>query len=68
MGSRVASPALFWQLTTVTDECFDAAIDRVIAGLEKKGLTIDAHERRVVAFHEAGARSYGTSPGQPGPR
>ena len=38
----------------VDDECFDAAIDRVIAGMEKKGLTIDAHERRVVAFHEAG--------------
>lgn len=38
----------------VDDDCFEAAIDRVIAGLEKKGLTIDAHERRVVAFHEAG--------------
>jgi len=35
-------------------ESFDAAIDRVIAGLEKKDLTIDPHERRVVAFHEAG--------------
>merc|ERR1719454_1356319 len=42
------------QKDDVDDECFDAAIDRVIAGLEKKGLTIDAHERRVVAFHEAG--------------
>merc|ERR1719487_3095410 len=39
---------------TVDDECFDAAVDRVIGGMEKKGLTIDAHERRVVAFHEAG--------------
>ena len=35
-------------------EHFDDAVDRVIAGLEKKGLTIGAHERRVVAFHEAG--------------
>merc|ERR1719247_469781 len=33
---------------------FDAAIDRVIAGLEKKGLVIDPHERRVIAYHEAG--------------
>jgi len=33
---------------------FNNAIDRVIAGMEKKGLTIDPHERRVVAFHEAG--------------
>jgi len=40
--------------TEVDSECFDAAIDRVIAGMEKKGLVMDAHERRVVAFHEAG--------------
>ena len=38
----------------VTPDAFDAAIDRVLAGLEKKDLTIDARERRVVAFHEAG--------------
>mmetsp|Transcript_20726 Transcript_20726/g.61206 ORF Transcript_20726/g.61206 Transcript_20726/m.61206 type:complete len:294 (+) Transcript_20726:214-1095(+) len=40
--------------SVVTAECFDAAIDRVIAGIEKKDLTIDPYERRVVAFHEAG--------------
>lgn len=39
---------------TVGPLAFEAAIDRIIAGLEKKGLTIDAKERRVVAFHEAG--------------
>jgi len=39
---------------TVGQAAFDAAIDRVIAGLEKKDLTIDPKERRVVAFHEAG--------------
>ena len=39
---------------SVGRESFDGAIDRVIAGLEKKDLTIDADERRVVAFHEAG--------------
>ena len=38
----------------VTPECFDAAVDRVIAGLERKGLTIDPYERRVIAYHEAG--------------
>ena len=42
------------QATKVTSEHFDAAIDRVIAGLEKKDLVIDPHERRVVAYHEAG--------------
>jgi len=39
---------------TVGRDSFDGAIDRVIAGLEKKDLTIDPDERRVVAFHEAG--------------
>ncbi len=38
----------------VDSVCFDLAIDRVVAGLEKKDLTIDPHERRVIAFHEAG--------------
>mmetsp|Transcript_20307 Transcript_20307/g.44042 ORF Transcript_20307/g.44042 Transcript_20307/m.44042 type:complete len:829 (+) Transcript_20307:168-2654(+) len=42
------------KLKVVGQECFDAAIDRVIAGLEKKDLTIDPRERRVIAFHEAG--------------
>merc|ERR1712087_841341 len=40
--------------TAIGQQDFDAAIDRVIAGLEKKDLTIDPHERRVIAFHEAG--------------
>jgi len=38
----------------VEPEHFDAAIDRVIAGLERKDLVIDPHERKVVAYHEAG--------------
>merc|ERR1719382_1780489 len=38
----------------VGQHAFNSAIDRVIAGLEKKDLTIDPHERRVIAFHEAG--------------
>ena len=32
----------------------DAAIDRVIAGLEKKNRLVNEKERRIVAFHEAG--------------
>jgi cell division protease FtsH len=32
----------------------DAAIDRIIAGLEKRNRLINEHERRIVAFHEAG--------------
>jgi len=39
---------------SVGQKAFDSAIDRVIAGLEKKDLTIDPYERRVIAFHEAG--------------
>ena len=35
-------------------EDFEQAIDRVIAGLEKKNKIISPEERRVVAFHEAG--------------
>jgi cell division protease FtsH len=32
---------------------FDEAIDRIVAGLEKKRV-MNAHERRIVAFHESG--------------
>ncbi|HEY6356891.1 MAG TPA: ATP-dependent zinc metalloprotease FtsH, partial [Vicinamibacterales bacterium] len=32
---------------------FDEAVDRIIAGLEKKRV-MNAHERRIVAFHESG--------------
>ncbi len=33
---------------------FDEAIDRVIAGLQKKNRVMNAMEREIVAFHEAG--------------
>ncbi len=32
----------------------DAAIDRVVAGLEKKNRLVNEKERRIVAYHEAG--------------
>lgn len=40
--------------TVVTMEHFEAAIDRVIGGLEKKNKVISKEERRTVAYHESG--------------
>jgi cell division protease FtsH len=39
--------------TTITIGDFDSAIERVIAGVQSKRV-LNAHEKRVVAFHEAG--------------
>jgi cell division protease FtsH len=39
---------------TVTQVDFQDAIERVIAGLEKKNKLINPHERQVVAYHESG--------------
>jgi cell division protease FtsH len=38
----------------VTKQDFLDAVDRIIAGLEKKNKIITPHEKRVIAFHEAG--------------
>lgn len=38
----------------VTKEDFDQAIERIIAGLEKKNRVLNPEERRVVAYHEMG--------------
>ncbi len=38
----------------VTMEDIDAAIDRIVAGLEKRNRLINAKEREIVAWHEAG--------------
>ncbi|XP_022860564.1 ATP-dependent zinc metalloprotease FTSH 8, mitochondrial-like isoform X2 [Olea europaea var. sylvestris] len=40
--------------TQVKMEHFDAAIDRIIGGLEKKNKVISKLERRTVAYHESG--------------
>jgi cell division protease FtsH len=40
------------QLVEMRD--FEEAIDRVVAGLEKKNRVINPHEKRIVAVHEAG--------------
>jgi cell division protease FtsH len=39
---------------TVNQTDFQDAIERVIAGLEKKNKLINPHERQVVAYHESG--------------
>ncbi|CDR47073.1 CYFA0S28e00188g1_1 [Cyberlindnera fabianii] len=39
---------------TVTLSHFEQAIERVIAGLEKKSKLLSPHEKKVVAYHEAG--------------
>ena len=41
-------------LTTIGLQEFQDAIERIVAGLERKGNIISETERRVVAFHEAG--------------
>ncbi|KAN0047620.1 hypothetical protein ACTA71_002003 [Dictyostelium dimigraforme] len=38
----------------ITLEHFDAAVDRVIGGLEKKNKVLSPNEKRTVAYHEAG--------------
>ena len=39
---------------TVTAEDFTGAIERIVAGLEKKNRLLNPHERKVVAHHELG--------------
>jgi cell division protease FtsH len=38
----------------VTTEDFTAAIERIVAGIEKRSRLLNPHEREVVAFHEMG--------------
>ena len=38
----------------VDTEEFDQAIDRIIAGLEKKNRVLNAQEKKIVAYHETG--------------
>merc|ERR1711871_654380 len=40
--------------TEVAAEDFEAAIDRVIGGIERKSKVLDAKERETIAYHEAG--------------
>ena len=47
----------------VTPDEFSEAIDRVVAGLEKKNRLINPREKRIVAFHESGHAVVGHSLG-----
>ena len=40
--------------TAVTVDDFTVAVERIVAGLEKKNRLLNPHERRVVAYHELG--------------
>lgn len=42
------------QKDEVTEEDFEQAIERVIAGLEKKSRVLSPEEKKIVAYHEAG--------------
>ena len=42
------------EATSVTMAHFEAAIERVIGGLEKKSVVLNAEEKKTVAYHEAG--------------
>jgi cell division protease FtsH len=42
------------QATQVSMEDFNLAIERIVAGLEKKNRLLNAHERKVTAYHEIG--------------
>ncbi|KAK7342747.1 hypothetical protein VNO80_25703 [Phaseolus coccineus] len=42
------------EVTQVTMDHFESAIDRIIGGLEKKNRVISKVERRTVAYHESG--------------
>jgi cell division protease FtsH len=39
---------------SVTVEDFTVAVERIVAGLEKKNRVLNEHERTVVAYHEMG--------------
>jgi len=49
--------------TEVTPDEFSEAIDRIVAGLEKKKRLINPHEKKIVAFHESGHAVVGHSLG-----
>lgn len=40
--------------SNITERDFEYAIERVIAGMEKKNSSLSKEEREVIAYHEAG--------------
>lgn len=39
---------------SISFEHFEQAIERVVAGMEKKSRVLQADEKKIVAYHEAG--------------
>lgn len=39
---------------SITIKHFEQAIERVVAGMEKKSRVLQAEEKKIVAYHEAG--------------
>lgn len=52
--NEAALHAARYEKKLVEKEDFVAAVDRIIGGLEKKNSIITPHERKSIAFHEAG--------------
>lgn len=52
--NEAALIAARYNAKAVTLRHFELAIERVIGGVEKKSKLLDPHEKRVVAYHEAG--------------
>jgi AFG3 family protein len=52
--NEAALIAARYQNDSVTEEHFEQAIDRVIAGLERKSRVLSPEEKKTVAYHEAG--------------
>ncbi|RUS32782.1 hypothetical protein BC938DRAFT_474302 [Jimgerdemannia flammicorona] len=52
--NEAALIAARYQCDSVAEEHFEQAIERVIAGLEKKSRVLSPEEKKTVAYHEAG--------------
>ncbi|PKC04527.1 ATP-dependent metallopeptidase Hfl [Rhizophagus irregularis] len=52
--NEAALIAARYQKDSVTEEHFEQAIDRVVAGLERKSRVLSPEEKKTVAYHEAG--------------
>lgn len=52
--NEAALIAARWGDSSISMKHFEAAIERVIAGLERKTLPLSHNEKKTVAFHEAG--------------
>jgi cell division protease FtsH len=54
LANEAALAATRRKADTIGTDDFTAAFERIVAGIEKKNRTLNAHERNVVAHHEMG--------------